>query len=114
MWLFIIVFAIMIFTRLDDLIELFKSKDPNYQETKEKEQIELLNHRAELVERLHSLIGLDCQIESQTFYLMSLPSKLEVTIQAVDQEWVKLIVNQRKPFELVVKIEEVTSVSRIV
>ena len=114
MWLFIIVFAIMIFTRLDDLIELFKNKDPNYQETKEKEQIELLNHRAELVERLHSLIGLDCQIESQTFYLMSLPSKLEVTIQAVDQEWVKLIVNQRKPLDLVVKIEDVTSVSRIV
>ena len=93
MWLFIIVCAIMIFTRLDDLIELFKSKDPNYQKTKEKEQIELLNHRAELVERLHS--------------------KLEVTIQAVDQDWVKLTVKQRKPFELVVKVEDVTSVSRI-
>ena len=114
MWLFIIVFAIMIFTRLDDLIEFFKSKDPNYQETKEKEQFELLNHRAELVERLHSLISLDCQIESQTFYLMSLPSKLEVTIQSVDQDWVKLSVKQRKPFDVVVKIEDVTSVSRIV
>lgn len=114
MWLFIIVFAIMIFTRLDDLIELFKSKDPNYQETKEKEQIELLNQRAELVERLHSLIGLDCQIESQLFYLMSLSSKVEVTIQAVDQDWVELSVKQRKPFDLVVKIEDVTSVSRIV
>lgn len=113
MWLFIIVIAIMVFTRLDDLIELFKSKDPNYQEIKEKEALEQLQQIEERRERLNSLIGLDCQIESLEFYLMSLPGTMAVTIQAVDQEWVKMTIKQKKPFDLIMKVADITAVSRI-
>lgn len=38
---------------------------------------------------------------------------MAVTIQAVDQEWVKMTIKQKKPFDLIMKVADITAVSRI-
>lgn len=112
-WLFIILIVIMIYSKLDDVIEVFKNNDPNYIKEKEKQQRVLDNERQEIVQQLKTFIGLECQIESEYFYFMSKPAKLQVEIKAVDDDWVEFITKQKKAASMIIKIEDVTSVSKI-
>lgn len=112
-WLFIILITVMVFSKLDDMIEVFKSNNPHYQKEKEKQQRALMDERREIVQQLKSFIGLDCQIESEYFYIMSKSPKLQVKITAVDDEWVAFITKQKKAVSMTIKTEDITSVSKI-
>lgn len=112
-WLFIMLIAVMVFAKLDEIIEAFKSNNPHYQKEKEKQQRIIDNERQEIVQQLKTFIGSECQIESKYFYIMSKPAKLQVAITAVDDDWVEFITKQKKSVAMIIKIEDVISVSKI-
>ena len=112
-WLFVFMGLLMLYSKLDDIIDAFKSSDPAYQKEKEKLQREHLDQRFEITQRLEELIGAECQLESQQFYLMSLPGKLQVKVVAVDSDWVEFTTDKKKTGSLIMKIEDISTVSRI-
>lgn len=112
-WLFIIMILLILFSKIDDINELFKRNNPNYRKEKEQERHEQLNKQLEIMQRLKQLIGEECQLESNQLYLMSLPNKVQARILAVDEGWVEFTVNKKKKITLVLKIEDIIAVSRI-
>lgn len=112
-WLFVVMVFLMLYSKLDDIIDAFKTNDPVYQKEKERIQREQLDQRFEIAQHLEALIGVECQLESQQFYLMSLPGKLDAKILAIDQEWVEFTVEKKTTGTLFMKIEDITTVSRI-
>lgn len=112
-WLFIVMVLLMLYSKLDDLIEVFKSHDPGYQKERQNQQREQLVQQLEIARSLEDLLGQECQLESGRFYLMSLPAKVQATILTVDQGWVEFTLLQKKPATIILKIEDISMVSRI-
>lgn len=112
-WLFIVMIGLMLYSKLDDIIEVFKSNDPTYQKKKQAQEREQFTQQLEVAKRLEELLGQECQLESSQFYLLALPGKVQATIHTVSQGWVECTVKQKKPITLILKIEDITMVSRI-
>lgn len=113
-WMIVLLIAIMLFSKLDDIIDLYKSKNPHYQKEKEQQQLERDHERSEIIQQLKASIDLDCQIESDNLIYMSKPNKIDAKVVSVDDDWVEVITAKRtKKIKLFLKIENITSVSKI-
>lgn len=113
-WLFIVMIGLMLYSKLDDIIEVFKSNDPTYQKKKQAQEREQLTQQLEVARRLEELLGQECQLESSQFYLLSLPGKVQATIHEVSHGWVECTIEQKKPFTLILKIEDISMVSQVI
>lgn len=116
MWWVIFIIAIMLMSRLDDIIDLFKSKNPNYQKEKEKEQLQDEQERLEIVQQLRRSIGYDCQILSYDLVMMGFNGiKIKAKVVDLDDEWVEIeTIKKRKEVKLLLKIKNISNVSKIV
>ncbi|MGC6768305.1 hypothetical protein ACYSNR_18100 [Enterococcus sp. LJL128] len=114
-WIVLLIIASMLFSRLDDLIELFKSKNPNYQEEKQKEKLSYEQERIEIRQQLEELIGAACQITNPNLiYTASDSTRLEGVLLDLDDEWVVIQTTEKKKTrQLFLKLEEITHVSKI-
>ncbi|WP_440896766.1 hypothetical protein ACS127_01755 [Amphibacillus sp. Q70] len=115
-WIIVIFVAIMLFSKLDDIIELYKGKSPDYQKEKEQQQLERDHERSEIIQLLKDSIDLDCQIESDDLIYMSIGSKVVGKVINVDDEWVELLTTKRarkQKMKLFLKIEHISSVSKV-
>lgn len=112
-WFFVVMGLLMLYPKLDDIIDAFKSSDPGYQKKKQLEEREQLAQQLDLARRLEGLQGQVCQLESSQFYLMSLPTKVQATIQLVDQGWVEFTVDKKKSDTYIVKVEAISMVARM-
>lgn len=114
-WIVVIIIAVMLFSRLDDIIELYKSKSPHYQKEREKQQLEHDQERSEIIQQLKASINSECQIESNSLiYMSNSYNKLNAIVVNVDNDWVELLTNKkRKKIKLFLKIDHISSVSKI-
>lgn len=112
MWWIVSFIAIIIFSKLDDVIELFKSKNPHYQKEKEQQRLEKAQDRAEIVQQLKASIDLECEVESvDLYYVTNSSNKVDAKIINVDDDWVELLVGKKK--RLLLRNENISSVSKI-
>ena len=111
-WMLAALVAITIFSKLEDLIDLFKMKHPHYQQEKEKERLARDQERLEMVRQLREAINSECQIESTQFIYMSRSNTITGKIVNLDDEWLELITKNKKA-NLFIKIADIASVSKI-
>lgn len=113
-WLVGIYVAIILFSRLDDLIELFKSKDPNYQKIKQQEQTDSDLERQEILQQLKDFQGCDCQIRGTYLHLMNESNQLNGTIVNIEQDWVEITSTKgKKTKHYIININDIDSISRV-
>ncbi len=111
-WIFGISIAILIFSQLDDIIELFKKADPNYQKEKEQESKEQMNLQSELRQQLKESVGCRCQIENKQFDLMSKPRKIIGRILAIEEDWLAFEIEKNKNI-LILKVIDISNISKL-
>lgn len=116
MWPLVIVYAaLLLYTFLDDILSLFKSKDPHYQKEQERQQLEQKNEQSEIIQQLHALIGQECQLESRQFSLLSKPNKLTAKILNVEDDWIEFSYTKKsKTSTILFQTKEIQSVSKII
>lgn len=104
----------MLFAKLDDVIELFKSKNPHYQHEKEKEQIEHQEERIAIRKQLNEARGLSCRIMSNQLIYISADTDINAKVIAVDDDWVELeTTKKKKKIRLYLKVADITSVAKL-
>lgn len=115
MWWILSFIAIILISKLDDILDFFKSKSPDYEKEKEQQRQEKAQERAEIIQQLKASIDLDCQIESDDlYYVTNSSNKVNATIISVDDNWVELIIRKkRKKRKLLLRNKNISSVSRI-
>ncbi|MCI1819304.1 hypothetical protein [Carnobacterium maltaromaticum] len=115
-WIVLLIIAYMLFTRLDDIIELSKSKSPDYQKEVEQRQYEHQQERKEITQQLRALIGSECRIKSSDLiYMSNGSSEIKAKISQVDDDWVEVLtLRKKKHLKVYIKIESINSLSKIV
>lgn len=115
-WILAFIVVMMIFSRLDSIIELAKSNNPNYQKQVELDILKKEKEQSEIVKQLHELKNVDCFIESDNLIYTSIQNNtIKGKVIDIDNEWVELesiIKKKNKKFYL--KTSEISSVSKIV
>lgn len=114
-WIIIILIAVIIIFKINDLIEMYKY---NAKSSREKEISELQreHEHTEMINELNYLIGEKCNIKSEGLMYMS-PDENEVTgtILNVDETFVELeFLRRKKKINLIYKIENIESVSKVI
>lgn len=115
-WIFFISFAFLLYYKIDELIDLYKRKDPEYQTELKIQQESFLEEQVEMTLQLKELIDCDCLITSISFTYMSFPAtQIPVKIIQVDDDWVEFrTIKKKKETILILPIKEITSVSKII
>ncbi len=114
-WFPIVMAAIIIIYKLDDLIKVYKNSNKSESEMNES-YLQQEHERLEIINELNSLIGEKCCIKSEGLIYMS-PSKDEATctILNVDETFVELeFLKRKKKINLIYKIENIESISRVI
>lgn len=112
MWWMIGVFVVIgILSRLDDLIELAKSK-----KEANSDKVDISKKR-ELINQLERYQGTDCVLRLNPLVVLlgSSSDQIKVKILSVDEEWVEFIEEKKnKVFQKVMKINCIADVSRVI
>lgn len=114
-WFLLFLVVIALISKLDDIIELFKSRSPNYQEEQDKRQKNLKSERALLIAQLYDLEGGECQVTSTDLLYMFVGStEITGSLCAVDNDWIELeVMRKRKKMRVFLRVDNIQSVSRI-
>lgn len=115
-WIFLFVIGVLIFSKLDEFIDLYKKKDPNYQKEQKIKQEEDLEEQLEMTQLLQELIDCDCLITSPNLIYMSYPTMtIPVKILYVDHDWVTFsTIKKKEKVQLILPIKNITSLSKVI
>lgn len=113
-WVFMI--AMMLFLRIDDVIDLYKSKNPSYQKEQELKAKEKSKEKIELLNLLHEHHNMDCVISFNNMMLLSKYSdKLMGKIMTVEDNWLEIETGKaHKRKRIILKIDDISTVSKII
>jgi len=111
----LLVIAAMFFSPLGELIEVYKSKNPHYQKQELKRQAEHEQKKLAIRQRLKELVGVECLIKTNNLVLISAKiSEIKGKIIDIDDQWLEvLVLRKKKKIKMILRTEEISSVSKI-
>lgn len=90
MWFVIGLIVVLLFTKLDAILEALKAKDPAYQEKILNRQKLEVEERQAMLRALKDMEGRVCTIKSSDLIYTHQNSVLKARILEVDETWVRL------------------------
>lgn len=112
----VVLIVLIVFSSLDNLIDAYRRKDPKYQEELLLKEKERSKDQEELIQLLHEYEGVECVLSFSNVYLISqYADKLSGKLVSVEDDWIEIeIGKEKKRKRIILKIEDISSVSKIV
>ena len=102
MWWVISIAVILLYYKMESVLEILKNKDPEYQKIKHKEKQIEMEEKYELIDQLKANIGNVVSINSDDLIYTNLNnsawdmSKLTGKVLEIDEDWINLEVKSKK------------------